>query len=302
MTFLCCPYHQIGPALSIFIRYDTILISGGFISSRHIHPYPMPTESEMWSKRDSWPPTQVRLTSSAGSKDEPRPLLDDIDEDPFTYFLTPIPDGDDDTLHMEEMSFDAGIEDASHPRDIIRSVSPSSLSGLRSPQIRASSPDYDSSATMSDDDDEDYIRFAPGRPGLFNMRSLSADNLRQNSRSPNFGYSASQLLSPASFPGSPPYRGRSQYRARGLALTRSLSASARTRPGHLWREPSPDVWSIEEETEEEIMSEVGGSSNMAGLSGAGGEGAKLSGSSQGVTAKPKKKVRFVLPGEVIGNC
>jgi hypothetical protein len=46
------------------------------------------------------------------------------------------------------------------------------------------------------------------------------------------------------------------------------------RENHLWREPSPDVWSIEEETEEELMSD-------------GGVDIKA--------AKPKKKVRFVLP-------
>lgn len=48
-----------------------------------------------------------------------------------------------------------------------------------------------------------------------------------------------------------------------------------------WREPSPDVWSIEEEAEEELMSEVGLGVDANGIGTGGG--------------KAGKKVRFVLP-------
>jgi len=103
----------------------------------------MPTQPEVWPQRDSWPPTLVRLGSSSSSSkskkrtasgsrprddDEPRPLLADIDDNPLTYFLTPPPSGaadmdvdmpDDDG----DLDFDAGIEDAAHPREPVRSVS-----------------------------------------------------------------------------------------------------------------------------------------------------------------------------------
>jgi hypothetical protein len=67
----------------------------------------------------------------------------------------------------------------------------------------------------------------------------------------------------------------------------------------LWREPSPDVWSIEEETEEELNSETG--SPIAGSDRGDYLGAKekthktLDEIVDVSAAKPKKKVRFLLP-------
>lgn len=244
----------------------------------------MPTESEMRSRRDSWPPTQLRLSHAVEDKDEPRPLLD-IDEDPLTYFLTPAPDMDGYEEGAEMMDFDAGIEDTSHPPEIVRSVSPSSLDGLSKPTDRASSPEMDSDVPSPDEhDDEDYVRLSPSKAGHLTLRDLAIDSLRYRPRSPVFGRSANALLSPASFP-APQARGRSVARGR-RGLTRSLSARA-ARPGHLWREPSPDVWSIEEETEEELLSD-------AAMSDGGDEDA-VSGGEDVVAAKPKKRVRFILP-------
>ena len=119
--------------------------------------------SNIWSQRDSWPPTQVRLTRSSSDKSEPRPLLEDIDENPLTYFLTPAPDTNDDIDDFsadDMLDFDAGIEDTNHPRAIIRSVSPSTLDGLSKLRAKAVSPDFDSDVVTTDEegDDEDYIR------------------------------------------------------------------------------------------------------------------------------------------------
>ncbi|KAL6879755.1 hypothetical protein HDV57DRAFT_91343 [Trichoderma longibrachiatum] len=258
------------------------------------------------SRRESWPPTQLRLVSPAmslkkrsGLDGEPRPLLEDIDDNPLTYFLTPISaDDDDDNADVDDMDlddvdmmdFDAGIEDASQPREAVRSVSPSSLEGLRKPDCalrRPASPEYDSDAlTTDDDDEEDYIRFSPSSPSSFMLsplRDLAVEGLRFRSKSPMFGLANDTFLHypgslsvPAPSPSSSGRRGRGRTNSRGPTRhhmqTRSLSA--RVRDNHLWREPSPDVWSIEEETEEELMSDAG---------------------VDGKTAKPKKKVRFVLP-------
>ncbi|KAH0493617.1 hypothetical protein TgHK011_000276 [Trichoderma gracile] len=252
------------------------------------------------SRRESWPPTQLRLMSPAMSikkrpGPEPRPLLEDIDDNPLTYFLTPIP-ADDNNADVDEMDlddvdmmdFDAGIEDASQPREAVRSVSPSSLEGLRKPDsaaVRPASPEYDSDAlTTDDDDDEDYIRFSPSSPSSFMLsplRDLAVEGLRFRSKSPMFGLSNDTFLYPGSMsvpaPSLSGRRGRGRTNSRGPTRhhmqTRSLSA--RVRDNHLWREPSPDVWSIEEETEEELMSDAGADVKAA--------------------TKPKKKVRFVLP-------
>lgn len=246
----------------------------------------MPTQPEVWSHRDSWPPTQVRLNSSASRKNtEPRPLLediDDIDDNPLTYFLTPAADNDVGGMD-DDMDFDAGIEDSSHPREIVRSVSPSSLEGLSRPKGRATSPDFDSDGlTTDDDDEEEYIRFSPGSPSrLAPLRNITIDGLKLRARSPVFGTSTNGLLSPASYPAPQP-RGRSSARGRFGGQARSVSA--RPRPGRLWREPSPDVWSIEEETEEDVMMSEG--SEVV-------KEAEV----QKMAAKPKKKVRFLLPAK-----
>jgi hypothetical protein len=256
----------------------------------------MPTESEMRSRRDSWPPTQVRFQRPLVAKsNEPRPLLEDIDDDPLTYFLTPAPTFEDSDDDVAAMDFDAGIQIAGMPRDIVRSVSPSSLAGLRRPGTgsdRPSSPESDVTNPFEDDDEdddnEDYIRYTPYTPRISSLRDLHLDGLGPRPHSPGSSSprrATGAHLSPASFPGPLP-RGRSNARGR-LSPTRGLLA-ARARPTHLWREPSPDVWSIEEETEQEMLSEAGGSD--------AGEGDERS--ARGLdakAAKPKKKVRFVLP-------
>jgi hypothetical protein len=61
---------------------------------------------------------------------------------------------------------------------------------------------------------------------------------------------------------------------------------------YAWREPSPDVWSIEEEPENELHSEMEGSSFIEeGVAGVDGKTRAV----DIPAAKPKKKVRFVLP-------
>lgn len=233
----------------------------------------------MWSsRRDSWPPTQVLLKPTVPTKENPLPSLDDIDEDPLTYFLTPAPDLEDD-LDEAMMDFDAGIENDLQPRPFVRSVSPSTLDGLRKPGLRPVSPDTGSDITADDeDDDEDYIRFSPGKDSLLSLHDVFGEGSRP--RSPAFNLSNNNgYLSPSS----PQLRGRSRGHGPGRQHT------LRRRPGQLWREPSPDVWSIEEETEEEMMSDVG--SSVAAHSD-NEEQSKKEGKK---AKKPKKKVRFMLP-------
>ncbi|OAA45173.1 hypothetical protein BBO_03751 [Beauveria brongniartii RCEF 3172] len=275
----------------------------------------------MDSRRQSWPPTQLRLIRSGSGKSiEPRPLLEDIDEDPLTYFLTPNLENDEVCFTSDEDSedddddFDAGIEVAGRPRDLVRSVSPSTLDGLGKPR-RAASPDLDSDGLISDDDDEeneDYIRYfssSPASPprspsGLlgamprhsfsgypFGLRPRSPGFMRESGRSSNaFTSSSSSFPAPArpsSAAAAAILRGRAAWAARrgpDAPATRRVS-----RPGHLWREPSADVWSIEEETEEELtMSETRGRGVARREGGRGSEAAE---------AKPIKRVRFVLPGD-----
>ncbi|OLN97505.1 hypothetical protein CCHL11_01292 [Colletotrichum chlorophyti] len=243
----------------------------------------MPHTPRSPTRRDSWPPTLVRLAPTI-PKDYPS--LDDIDEDPLTYFLTPAPDLEDADEDAEMMDFDAGIED-NNPREIVRSVSPSSLDGLNKSKGRKSPPvpDLSDLATPdTEDDEEDYIRLAPhGFPVPFSLRDFTIDGVKSKSRTKV----VDERLSPPSFP---PTRPRAPTHPAGRGRQRGVSS--RHRQHHVWREPSPDVWSIEEETEDEILSEMGGSINA----GSDVEDAAKAIMGKDIeAAKPKKKVRFLLP-------
>ncbi|KAM0274885.1 hypothetical protein ACHAQH_007774 [Verticillium albo-atrum] len=231
---------------------------------------------------DAWPPTQMRLTPST-PKDYPS--LDDINEDPLNYFLTPPPDFADASGDIDMFEFDAGIESPHSSNDIVRSVSPSSLEGLSKPGSPPV-PDLSDLATPdTDDEEENYIRFAPHH---FGLPSTLRDFMTDSKKSKHSPASAS----PSSSLGSP--RGRSRG-SRPVGRGRQPSFASRRRQQQVWREPSPDVWSIEEETDED-MGEL--SSSVAGeLASAMKKDRTLPVDIQ--AAKPMKKVRFVLPAEEI---
>ncbi|KAG5978546.1 hypothetical protein E4U55_006070 [Claviceps digitariae] len=246
--------------------------------------------SDIWSRRDSYPPTQIRLPRC--DKNEPRPLLEDIDQDPLTYFLTPSDmDHDMDDFAADDMLFDAGIEDNNNPREFVRSVSPSTLDGLGKLRAKAVSPDFDSDAiTTDEEDDEDFVRFAPPRTSFLTplRRSFRGENRSPRSKSPSSGRptgddflnldaSFQDTSSSSSAPRTTMSRRRPLH-----PLDRSYPAGSKLPPRalRLWRQPSPDVWSISEETEEEL--------SIMNTS------AKGSGSLQAEGAKPKKRVRFLL--------
>lgn len=212
-------------------------------------------------------------------------------DSPLKYFLTPAPPTDDDFEFDFEL--DAGIEDPRSPRQIVRSISPSTLDGLRKYKPKGSDADCAVSDDDEEDDEEDYIRFTSKKSLPFGFDDYF-DHPRHSSSptSPlSRNNSTDALLSPNSFHvGSP--RGRlakrfiPQPRRSSRGRPRSLSLQRR----HSWREPSPDVWSIEEEPEKETMSEMGFSTD--GLE----DGTEKKTLPIDIpAAKPTKKVRFILP-------
>jgi len=227
--------------------------------------------------------------------------LSKIDENPITYFLTPEQRLYEDAMDFE-MEFDAGIEDAKHPAPIVRSISPSSLGGLGLPPPRISSPPRSPPRSLSPDtdrempltpDDEDYMYLAAGgnkagRPyslGLpFSLRDLAAGKFKTHD------------IDPTNLP-LPPAASSSQERMKprpGRVVRRGRSrGSAYRRSPHAWREPSPDVWSIEEEPERELLHSEGESA-MESDHNTGFAKSKVV---DIPAAKPKKRVRFVLPDE-----
>ncbi|CAG8956054.1 hypothetical protein HYFRA_00011837 [Hymenoscyphus fraxineus] len=191
-------------------------------------------------RRDSWPPTIVHLRSKHNPRTDTFESFEasSIDENPFSYFLTSpddIGDFDDD----EDLS--AGIESSNSRKPIIREVSPSSLQRVPLPPI--------------DDEDEEEDDFLPEMPLTlkdFTRKYTSPSSPpRKVSRTVKHHIPTGLGITiPESWSSSA--RGRasvkkSPERGRGRGRARSLSA----RRPQSWRLPSPDIWSIEEEEEDE---------------------------------------------------
>lgn len=246
--------------------------------------------------------------------------IDDLDlsyigDDPLNYFLTPTPSSqDDDAEDAEIFDFDAGIENTKKPAPIVRSVSPSNLnSGFRLP-LRppsppkifgspSSVPDLDMSVTP-DEVDETYLPYGSSSVSPFSppltLKDFAGARIDSQREKPVRSASATLLSPSPSYSTSP--RGRVSQRPgpRPLGAAgahgRARTWSGRLSP-HAWRVPSPDVWSIEEETEEELHYDyVGSYLSYANRNETHTGGAKPIDIK---AAKPKKKVRFVLPAQDI---
>ncbi|KAK4163522.1 hypothetical protein QBC43DRAFT_56549 [Cladorrhinum sp. PSN259] len=261
--------------------------------------------------------------------------MEDSGSDPLTYFLTPNNNIESvDSLMMMEMDFDmdfdAGIESSKNPSQIVRNVSPSNLEGFSRPPGSPPLPHHTSlrpptpprSPATPDLEFDNY-------PSIFGTPDDELDDhfLRAAAARTPFGMPPLTLRD---FASSPPKGSSSSFRGRSLSTTgsgynkaskRRSAGAARLSP-HAWREPSPDVWSIEERPEqekieeEEYDSEVASSMMSDSMITESGETASLvmrataravdipvkavaksfDGSKKRKEGKKEKRVRFVLPG------
>lgn len=238
---------------------------------------------------DSWPPAPGRITPTLMDDDftdEDELDLPLLDQDTVNYFLTPATPQDD-GLEFQ-FNFDAGIEDANNPSETVRSVSPSTLDGLR--RYKPNSKNNDCAILDDDsDDEEDYIRFRPSKSFPLGLPDFGIDRPKSAGTIPS--KRGEDMLSPNAFHvGS--LRGRPVKRfspPRRTFQGRSRSVPLQRR--HSWREPDPDVWSIEEEPEKETLSERGLSTEDLEAY----FNVHRTPPMDIPAAKPKKKVRFVLP-------
>jgi len=259
----------------------------------------LPSDALLQVQRQSWPPSGLWPSSPSRippALDEDRDGLSTDDEDidassrpenPLKYFLTPATPADEELEF--DFDFDAGIEDPNTPRRIVRSVSPSTLDGLRRYKPKSKTADCAILDDDDDDDEEDYIRFTPKKSLPFGLDDYF-DHPRHSPPTRTKSRDDENLLSPSSFHvGSPRGRSAKRFAPPPRRPGRGRPAHATLQRRHSWREPSPDIWYIEEEPDKETMSEMGFSTEELD-----GQGRKT----QPIdipAAKPLKRVRFVLP-------
>jgi hypothetical protein len=180
-------------------------------------------------RRDSWPPTVLRLHDATAEDTK------DIDEDPFSFFLTSPDDVDLD----DDEDLSAGIESSSKPTPV-RSISPSEIQ-KHSPPSPSPLPFIDS----DEDEEYDYGLSMPLSLKDFTARHTNDGRQSRSSQRAQDGLAGLGIMIPDHQLRSS--RGRPVVRLspRGRGQTRSLSA----RRAHSWRVPSPDLGSIREERE-----------------------------------------------------
>lgn len=208
---------------------------------------------------DSWPPTQLRL--------DPATIED---SSALTYFLTPSHDPHDLSAGVETTPKKTALSTASLL--LARQYEERREEGGRGSPPLLSEP-------SSDSDDEDYVRFPPG--GLEARRC--PDDARKVRKGEKTRRSFSRnAASPAT-----------QSRGRPLRRDEGRGCGAR----RAWREPSPYVWSIDEEREDV----AGRGKDGARRKSVGGRGGAVVMQEEPVDEKAveerlrRRKVRFVLP-------
>lgn len=189
------------------------------------------TEQSKLQRRDSWPPTIVRIRDE--DEEAAAEEASAIDENPFSFFLTSPEDYDDDDL--EDLS--AGIESSNSKTPQIREISPSAIQSSRLLPL-----------ADAGDEEVEYGFAMPLSLKDFTLCHNEGRKSRQETRTED----ALAGLGIA-IPESTASRGRAMVRltpsrsGRGRGQTRTRSLSAR-RP-HSWQVPSPDIGTIKEERE-----------------------------------------------------
>lgn len=205
-------------------------------------------------RRDSWPPTILRLHENEEIEDADC-TSNAIDEDPFSFFLSPADDLDDD---FEDLS--AGIESAREKKPKVRAVSPSKLAGRR-PLLDRDDNEVAVYDDEDDDDDESFVdRFGVALPISLRDFGKAHDKAKakakESRRKTRETKKANDMIEEFLFPSHKPFSSNRRKPnahlapsrgGRGRGMTRSLP----TLRQHSWREPSLDVWPIEEEAESE---------------------------------------------------
>ncbi|CAL3964027.1 hypothetical protein PZA11_001487 [Diplocarpon coronariae] len=182
-------------------------------------------------RRDSWPPTVIRLHSPEDPDD-----TEAIDQDPFSFFLTSPEDIDEFLDGDLELDLSAGIETPeSESEEPVRELSPSSLQRAL----------LDDESDKEGDEDVGFGLAMPLSLKDFTQRiSHSGSEGRKSRRGQHTGLGIAIPETQASARGRAKVRLAPSRSGRGRGQTRSLSVRKQS-----WRVPSPGIYSIREEGE-----------------------------------------------------
>lgn len=165
-----------------------------------------------------------------GDDDAQSNHLPDIDEDPFAHFITPITDAED----PYELSLSAGIDANEGPRTTKTTKFRSNVAGKWARYVKQNHTQIHNiyhAPTIYEEDEESFM-------GLDDERLNDTPQV------------VSQL-SPPRISIAEPGRGRAQDLAARKQQNRRRYSRTLSGHRHSWREPSPDLFTVDESEEEE---------------------------------------------------
>lgn len=157
--------------------------------------------------------------------------LPDIDEDPFAHFLTPVNEEDD---PYDGLAMSAGIIVPDGPRNSKSSKFKSTVADKWARYVKQSQPQLLHRYHEAEpEDDESFV-------------TLDDDRLLDTPQN------VSQLSAPPRITVTEPTRGRAQDLVSRKARNRRRYSRTLSGHRHSWREPSPDLFTVDESEEEDI--------------------------------------------------
>ncbi|ORX98024.1 hypothetical protein BCR34DRAFT_607070 [Clohesyomyces aquaticus] len=178
------------------------------------------------SRSYSYPPCMDNVEFAPSMQED----LSNIDENPFEHFLSPLLEDDD---PYDGLSMSAGIAIPEGPRASKSSKFKSTVADKWARYVKHSHPEFhDRYHDAQDDDDESFMQ-------LDDERLIDTP------------HAVSQLSSPPATPTiiiTSPNRGRTQELK---ASNRHRTSRTLSGHRHSWREPSPDLFTLDETEEEE---------------------------------------------------
>lgn len=211
--------------------------------------------SHQLKRQNSWPPTSKPLPPTPSERQE---ILDSIDENPFSFFLTS-PDEIDIDDYFSDDDLNAGIETPDSAHSPIREVSPSSLQRNPLPIPHFKEEFDDDIAIVDGDEDDEEFEYGFGMAIPLTLKEYTANTTPSSGRKSRTGQylenrqqeQSNQTtglgISLADFGTG---RGRARVRLVPQRPGRGrMSRSLPVRRPSSWRAPSPEIFSIREERE-----------------------------------------------------